>query len=288
EVWSGCRLSTRRPHRWQRPWWLRYLVTCGRADGMSTTYCSSVPCSSTSPPQNGQPLSGTSTLASTRSGTGRCAGGCSGFRPGFFGSLLRFRRRNGAACLLPARCASSRRRFRSLFSSTSRAFSSFSASFSTRSRAHSDRSIRFSPRRARIGSSTSEARMLPARGGLPARTGNLATASHHLAYRRSRAKRHGKHVPPPVWSKPTKLQRTSPFATSVPTRRRATSAPPSPSCRPAGAALSLNLGDDLERLSEEAALPGVHSGHPQADGGGDVRRRALVEEEHLEDREAER
>src|SRR6185437_11203134 len=100
--------------------------------------------------------------------------------------------------------------------------------------------------------------------------------------------RHGKHVPPPVWSKPTKLQRTSPFATSVPTRRRATSAPPSPSCRPAGAALSLNLGDDLERLSEEAALPGVHSGHPQADGGGDVRRRALVEEEHLEDREAER
>src|SRR6185437_9007384 len=194
EVWSGCRLSTRRPHRWQRPWWLRYLVTCGRADGMSTTYCSSVPCSSTSPPQNGQPLSGTSTLASTRSGTGRCAGGCSGFRPGFFGSLLRFRRRNGAACLLPARCASSRRRFRSLFSSTSRAFSSFSASFSTRSRAHSDRSIRFSPRRARIGSSTSEARMLPARGGLPARTGNLATASHHLAYRRSRAKRHGKHV----------------------------------------------------------------------------------------------
>ena len=181
EVWSGCRLSTLRPHRLQQPWWLTYFVTCGFTGGMSTTYWSSVPCSSTSPPQNGQGPSGTSTSASTCSGTGRCAGGCPGFRPGFFGSLLRSRRRNGAACRFRPRCACSKRRFRSLFSSTSRAFSSFSASFSVRSRAHSDRSNRFSARRARLARPRRRLGCTRAVAGCRARR-DLATASDHPAY----------------------------------------------------------------------------------------------------------
>ena len=142
----------------------------------------SILASAEAPPQNGQGPSGTSTSASTCSGTGRCAGGCPGFRPGFFGSLLRWRRRNGAACRFRPRCACSRRCFRSLFSSTSRAFSPFSASFSVRRRAHSDRSNRISARGHRLCSSTSEAGMHPRRGGLPGHAADLATASDHPAY----------------------------------------------------------------------------------------------------------